>query len=38
MEAAVAAARTVSVEIENLSFESLRRWERRYGRYLPSVT
>ena len=38
MEAAVAAARTVSVEIENLSFESLRRWERRYGRYLPSVS
>ena len=38
LEAAVAAARTVSVEIENLSFESLRSWERRYGRYLPSVT
>jgi len=38
MEAAVAAARTVSVEIENLSFESLRRWERHYGRYLPSVS
>lgn len=35
LEAAVAAARTVSVEIENLSFESLRRWERRYGRHLP---
>ena len=38
LEAAVAAARTVSVEIENLSFESLRRWEHRYGRYLPSVS
>jgi hypothetical protein len=35
LEAAVAAARTDSVEIENLSFESLRRWERRYGRHLP---
>jgi hypothetical protein len=35
LEAAVAAAHTVSVEIENLSLESLRRWERRYGRHLP---
>jgi hypothetical protein len=26
------------VEIENLSFESLRRWEHRYGRSLPSVS
>ena len=38
LEAAVAAARTVSVEIENLSFESLRRWERHYGRSLPLVS
>ena len=38
LDAAVAAARTVSVEIENLSVESLRSWERRYGQYLPSVT
>jgi hypothetical protein len=35
LEAAVLAARTVSVEIENLSIESLRSWERRYGRHLP---
>jgi len=35
LEAAVVAARTVSVEIENLSLESLRSWERRYGRHLP---
>jgi hypothetical protein len=37
MEAAVVAARTVSGEIENLSFDSLRRWERRYGRHLPAL-
>jgi hypothetical protein len=35
LEAALLAARTVSVEIENLSIESLRSWERRYGRHLP---
>ncbi|HEY9015669.1 MAG TPA: hypothetical protein VIM84_11470 [Gemmatimonadales bacterium] len=35
LEAAVVAARTVSVEIENLSLESLRSWDRRYGRHLP---
>ena len=29
---------TALVEIENLSFESLRRWERRYGRHLPTMS
>jgi hypothetical protein len=36
IETAVAAARTVSGELENLSLESLRSWERRYGRNLPA--
>jgi len=36
LETAVAAARTVSGELENLSLESLRSWERRYGRHLPA--
>lgn len=36
MEVAMEAARTVSMELENLSLESLRRWERRYGRHLPA--
>ena len=36
LETAVAAARTVSGELENLSFESLRSWERHYGRHLPA--
>ena len=31
---AISAARTVSRELEGLSFESLRAWERRYGRFL----
>ena len=34
LEAAVVAAKSVSLELENLSMESLRRWERRYGRGL----
>lgn len=37
LQAAVLAARTVSLELENLSLESLRRWERRYGRALPAI-
>ena len=32
LQAAVLAARTVALELENLSLESLRDWERRYGR------
>jgi hypothetical protein len=36
LETAVAAARTVSGELENLSLESLRSWERHYGRHLPA--
>jgi hypothetical protein len=32
LQTAVLAARTVSHELENLSLDSLRRWERRYGR------
>ncbi|MGH7528192.1 MAG: hypothetical protein ACREMX_15980 [Gemmatimonadales bacterium] len=35
LETAVAAAKTVSEELENLSLESLRSWERHYGRFLP---
>jgi hypothetical protein len=34
LEAAVVAAKAVSLELENLSLESLHRWERRYGRGL----
>jgi hypothetical protein len=30
----LAAARAVSLELEKLSFESLRTWERRYGRFI----
>lgn len=33
----LAAARAVSLELEKLSFESLRTWERRYGRFLSSL-
>lgn len=36
LESAVMAARTVSGELENLSLESLRSWERRYGLHLPA--
>lgn len=32
LDTALLAARTVSHELENLSLESLRHWERRYGR------
>jgi hypothetical protein len=31
----MAAARTVSQELEGLSLESLRVWESRYARFLP---
>jgi hypothetical protein len=36
MERAVLAARTVSEELDQLSLESLREWERRYGRTIPA--
>ena len=32
LDAAVVAAKSVSLELENLSMDSLHRWERRYGR------
>ena len=35
MERAVLAARTVSEELDQLSLESLRAWERRYRRSIP---
>jgi hypothetical protein len=35
VETAMAAARTVSLELEGLSLESLRVWESRYARFLP---
>ena len=31
-----AAARAVALELDKLSFESLRTWERRYGRFISS--
>jgi hypothetical protein len=34
---ALIAARTVAQELENLSVESVRGWERRFGRYLPAA-
>jgi hypothetical protein len=34
LEVAVVAAKAVSMELENLSLESLRQWERQYGRGL----
>ncbi len=37
VRAAELAARTVSLELENLSLESLRTWERRYGRRLTTL-
>ena len=37
LETALLAARTVSHELENLSLESLRRWERRYGRGMRAL-
>ena len=37
MERAMAAARAVALELEHLSLESLRRWERHYGRFLVSM-
>lgn len=37
LESAVVAARSVSQELENLSIDSLRSWEHRYGRFLPRV-
>jgi hypothetical protein len=36
VETALAAARAVSRELEGLSLESLRLWERRYSRFLPT--
>ena len=36
VETALTAARAVSEELESLSLESLRRWEHRYARHLPS--
>lgn len=33
-DTALAAARAVSLELEGLSFESLRAWERQYGRFI----
>jgi hypothetical protein len=37
MEVAISAARTVALELEHLSPESLRSWERQYGRFLSSM-
>jgi hypothetical protein len=37
LDAAVLAARTVSLELENLSDESVRQWERQYGRGLRAM-
>lgn len=37
MNIAIAAARSVSQELEHLSVESVRAWERRHGRFLPSA-
>ena len=36
VETAMTAARAVSQELESLSLESLRAWESRYARHLPS--
>jgi hypothetical protein len=35
LEVALTAAKTVSQELDGLSLESLRRWERRYARFIP---
>jgi hypothetical protein len=35
LEVALTAAKSVSQELDGLSMESLRRWERRYGRFIP---
>jgi len=35
LEVALTAAKTVSRELDALSMESLRRWERQYSRFLP---
>jgi hypothetical protein len=35
LEVALTAAKTVSQELDGLSMESLRRWERRYDRFIP---
>jgi hypothetical protein len=35
LDSAVMAAKVVSQELENLSLESVRSWERLYGRSLP---
>jgi hypothetical protein len=35
LQVAVTAAKTVSRELDGLSMESLRRWERQYSRFLP---
>ena len=32
----VAAARAVALELDKITFDSLRTWERRYGRSIPS--
>jgi hypothetical protein len=36
VEAAMAAAQQVARELDSLSLESLRAWEDRYARFLPS--
>jgi hypothetical protein len=37
LDSAVMAAKVVSQELENLSLESVRTWERRYGRSVPRL-
>jgi hypothetical protein len=37
LESAVTAARSVATELENLSLDSLHRWEHRYRRLLPRL-
>jgi hypothetical protein len=37
VETALTAARAVSQELESLSLESIRHWESRYARYLPTT-
>jgi hypothetical protein len=37
LESAVTAARSVATELENLSLDSLQRWEHRYRRLIPRL-
>ena len=37
LESAVVAARSVATELENLSLDSLHRWEHRYRRLIPRL-